>query len=1409
MKMKSQRPRRATILLMVVSLLALLFVIVTGFLALARVDRGVVVDLRRADLSDAIAEDTNALAMSLIRDQLVDDTGRVLGGGGPQTCSLEDISGYRNSNWLAPLEPVWDPTFLSSQFGWTGSWTVLEQLLWPAVTSLDASVSLDAPAPRRLEPARLFELMRDYDFSQLAFGGGSTGFTNVQWNARNPFMDADGDGVPDSHFLITASATELANAAAGRWVQLPAYDDATNPNRFLIYAIPPAGWVGLNYEKWQRYNEQARYDVALRIISHGGMVTLDSPTLYTAGNVAVTPFNRDFVVDQFDANRDPRDRRMSMLYNTPADEDRLFDELHANTAEVERGVRRRFLLPPAADLDGRRAVRRVPPILAELQGELTTHDGFPRTFLPSLGGVQQFGEPENWQRINVGGDEATSDRLPWAWAVSLDPTTYDVGGNPALDRLRAYDTRHLITTVNYSDDLARKQAHGDPDPLDATLNNRLKSYRGELKFYLGEASKAYVDLGGGRYAYDYRRGAVIVQRLARLFYDMLDSHDASDTDGWGTVFEADKINSTDPEQVVSRRQQAFMLAVNTVAFAAPRDDDRSAERGRIDVVSYVDADAPGIRTPEYVGYAPQPFFSEAIAYNEDQDDGDDHVAIAVELYNPNDLQPGFDATAPDNDPFALYLPQFAIAVGGVNPNAEVPGTHWRPLGDNPEFQGLPPIPNLAQRMSGRSFLTFAIRDSTPSGTHHFDSYVGTRTLSLDIRRPGTSDRVKLDLWRQGRYYDSATNTAYWRWFHVDRIQVFYPNRGDWASRYRDLAQAIHPTLPDPALSHQPYFGVVGGIDEVGQPVSRWARWSVVCAWDDDDTSDGESGFPHNEGGPTSGSPPSAIALRSALGASGQGAPAWFQRNAQNLEPLQPTLPIVPLMTMNAGPVGTTGALYERLNNLAMFGNPDDLRPRSFPTVGFMLFVPRYSHVHQVMLPGPPTPVFPTNLGIVATRTMSQTLEKERYRKHSRAANPWQVPADFGHMPIFDNTQAVKSGSYFDNTNGVGAVPWGLLVFDYFTTLNPVQDRNGDSQPDVDPLRIPGRININTAPWYVLANLPMLGPDASGYLPIIPTGSGTPPAAYPSPSFWDPNVAVLSGVVNPGPSEHHRLLATDPVYTHGGFDVPWAADASVGRYRLGPWLAQAAAAYRDGVQYLPDPVNYSALPFARYADSHLRGGNGAQYGPPVNPASAPAYRPATYGVFPGGGTPNGGIRGAAQAVSNARPQEYGFVTVGELLNVKGFDSSRHNELPAFPGDPPQNTALGRGDFVKAVSLMVLLDSQYLTTRSNTFTIYASVMDREDPQASVRSQVTVDRSNLLPRLTYAFYDPATGSQYSVAQADLTNPTITQLPLVPLLLDLQPQPITDGIPETPIRLTNDDAEPQVVAEQRVGYFNARYDD
>ena len=644
------------------------------------------------------------------------------------------------------------------------------------------------------------------------------------------------------------------------------------------------------------------------------------------------------------------------------------------------------------------------------------------------------------------------------------------------------------------------------------------------------------------------------------------------------------------------------------------------------------------------------------------------------------------------------------------------------------------------------------------------------------------------------------------WYHIDQIEIWStpPAADEWKSRARDASPSW-------------YLGSdVDGDTVVDAP----ARWNMV------------TGKEVEWGGLSSSPTTDTLGNRK-----------WLQDDPDNpgvtriVDPDQapgagttwvpPFAPTVPLITMNAGPGEVAGAvtsLAERLTNLPLFRDPTasinpracmDLRPRSFPTVGFMLFVPRFSHVRE----------FDETMTTTKRMPVSDALRQQwKGQPYLAGASPL-YPADFGHMPVFENRQDTESGTYL---NEVGAIPWGLLVFDYFTTLNPYQDRNADGEPDVDSLKIPGRININSAPWFVLADVPMLGvadgsnptPDPTSetsQLPIRWSDYGMQPAVSsaagylngpvaPSPEFWDPYAGMLVGVATDPwtTGTTFRMLSSDVRYHGGiygnlGLNVPYPADVS-GRYRLGPWLAQAAAAYRDGVQYVPTTTSLTYYVYG-YADRR----NGV--------ASTPYYPYRDSRTDDGTLLSYGTIRGAATTAAQP-PTEAGFVSVGELLNVMGFDSSTHVQLQTQSGYnlAVADTTLARGDYIKAVSVLALLDSQYLTTRSNTFTVYTSVIDREEPQRSVHSQTTIDRSNMLPRLSYAYYYPNDGTgvyYYPVSQylgQSVGNPIVLAetLPVVPLLRDLT----GDNIPETPVRMTNPNATPRVIAHEQVGYFSAQHD-
>ncbi len=86
--------------------------------------------------------------------------------------------------------------------------------------------------------------------------------------------------------------------------------------------------------------------------------------------------------------------------------------------------------------------------------------------------------------------------------------------------------------------------------------------------------------------------------------------------------------------------------------------------------------------------------------------------------------------------------------------------------------------------------------------------------------------------------------------------------------------------------------------------------------------------------------------------------------------------------------------------------------------------------------------------------------------------------DNGRMPVFDQT---KLAAIPDNPTTL-SIPWGQLVFDYFTALPLQHSRADEVEVDMTPkidmngLRVHGRVDINSAPWTVLSGLP--------YVPMI-------------------------------------------------------------------------------------------------------------------------------------------------------------------------------------------------------------------------------------------------------------------------------------------------------------------------------------
>jgi len=1396
------RRTRATVLLMVVGLLAMLFIIITAYITLARFDAVTLGLVQERFETDRIVDSVNTLVLSRMRDQWLDSDGQILAGGLERDAagnlqgvlpdySAEDIPGTGGSRYLASLEPVRDltkdPTAIDVNPG---------AFFWPAVTSLTGDDGVARTPTTGLNPTigqystSLDKLMglASTDFNDngvvdadefnfgLAYAGAASYSAQLARWARDPRNDADGDGIPDSSMQLTAPGTEAANAIGGITVRTPA-DEWDVP-------FVPAAVVGspgyAAYAAYKRFTDTARYGIGQRVISHGGMVSLDAPAY---GN-GINPWNRHFVANTFNWARSQLDGGRTLGW----DEDDLFDLIADNAAALEPILRRRggasanFLV----ELQGTQDYRRVVEALRELE------DRFPATFALN---IRQQDNP--WQRFNISARGIPSNRTAadwpaWRYSMTKDASRYNQGvlyGQGAFDlRLNWYDSKHLLTTTSYSDDLARDQG-------DVTNGNggQPQLVPGQLKFYLGDItapnngppprgafhSSGYFDINSGR---------MVIERLVAHFNEMLSGHD-----GWGST-------GTDTEGL-SRLEQARMLAVNTVAFAAPRMT--TAIPGYVDVISY----SPPLANIEYVGYGPQPYITQVLVHADaDWDDLDvdgtidpepedaikeKDTVFAIELYNPNDK---FAPVAGGPDEHALWLPQFAISFGDEYPGNPPSNDRLRILTTTPPpgFLGvttMTPPGGVTDRFPGRSYLTIRVddddgaafdndflRDHFPASGNWNATIEGVQQL-LD---PGRDRQAPLDevfvvkLWRGAdRNFDGDVDT----WYVVDEFVVNEPddprldpdNPADpvdpsWVNAYRDMQSERYFGF-DPSNALEPIAAwrmTVGFLPDKLQGVNVPGREMY-------DT-DVDGSFYSDQDGTGDASPKVTT---------------FGQANITNKGPT------VPLYTMNAPlpPSNLPGG------STFIHGS---YRPNSFPTVGFMLFVPRFSH--KATFGGLSGNAY-TPAGEVIREHM--IVREQHFNYHERTS----LPADLGHMPVFDNHQDARDSRYFAD-KAAGPVPWGQLVFDYFTTINPAGNDPTTTADDIDPYRIPGRININTAPWWVLARIPVVGPMSDGSLPLNQTALGTPP----SPAFWSSAAGILAGHAQ---TTFEPRLAFDAAASGERDMIQYNANADPTTafrwHYLGALLAQSLAAYRDRVPYAGDQFasNRCQLPDAGwtpywYADQRNSG---------LDPYPYRSTR----------------IYGQVRRTNNTNEEFRGFLTIGELANVKGFDSTlfyhptgivavEDGVQQAPPLDDPQapvNPAAPvkrafMGDYFKAVSLLALLDSNFITTRSNTFTVYTSVMDRENPQASVRSQVTIDRSNLLPRAVLKQVQIG-GDLYSIpglVASDNDN-SISRVygnygTLSGVYDDYASEP-----KETPRILTNATALPEIIAERRVGYYNAKFDD
>lgn len=166
---------------------------------------------------------------------------------------------------------------------------------------------------------------------------------------------------------------------------------------------------------------------------------------------------------------------------------------------------------------------------------------------------------------------------------------------------------------------------------------------------------------------------------------------------------------------------------------------------------------------------------------------------------------------------------------------------------------------------------------------------------------------------------------------------------------------------------------------------------------------------------------------------------------------------------------------------------------SYPTTGSLLLTMRYAHLYDAGgVPGINSLPF-NRLGAILGRDMTTEFDR----------------IDNGHMPVFDfafddsdsnplrrlpRHRAAPAYGVLGMVEGLDSLPWGQLIFDYFTSLpiTPCEPCDGmstcscpwylasgsqivNTQPWVDQggLRVRGRININAASRVALRGLPFI------------------------------------------------------------------------------------------------------------------------------------------------------------------------------------------------------------------------------------------------------------------------------------------------------------------------------------------------
>ncbi len=1036
------------------------------------------------------------------------------------------------------------------------------------------------------------------------------------------------------------------------------------------------------------------YELELRILPHGGMVLLDPLTHRSLLAQVIHP--RD--IDPGAANYSTIDRadfnaKLSSLAGT----------LSSDPGTDEGRLRRRFMLPPfgwSAE----------PSSLVQL--------------LPVSLGYADPANPANWQTNPVhhwwpfDDNVVASDRTRWQTLLTPGDgqgrALTDAGYAASTDQ---YDRRHLITAVN-SDDILRRQRDehrleeftGKAHPQDPVSDRTLffefmnpdvdgatdaghfitptpiyfdygRDESGQLRFN-GPGLRSRFSL---RDVLEVQRSGLVyneeanpsLKRMVQLTAYFLAMIQHTSVPG---------SNHLDPGlgDLVGQLRTAAQLAVNTIDFA---DADQTPTCFQWPAGS----SNPAVKV---VGVEKQPFITEVYAkvvYAAEEDKGSIVWRVqpsppsiyAVELYNPYDQ-------AIHLDDYALNVPPAQHDLSGL----VVPARRHVVIASYRDDQLLgvsPFIPNAVEDTNLFIFSDLSIDEGQEVelirlGAHNLTG--PDEDVVVDRIMPVNSPNLMGVNGLNGPATpDPDPNLHGWTRHPDDTTPPAHVGeqivRDSSLQRHKEL-DGQGPVFWHCTLSRQMLFS-----PDAPQDDTRPAQHSLL-------------------GNYIAGGPPTPNAGNQAFVArefTGVAIPGAYAE--------KPAIAAFPIVTADRGVASTTGGTL------------------AFPTTGTLLLVTRYAHLHHDQAgtsEDKPVTVAATEVAAGSGRT-PDTPE-------GRLEQMQQL--DNGHLPIFDTAQRCTDRTE-SPPQGRLDVPWGQLVFDYFTALPlqelvrtigfsvlppPLKDlgvkrmidlADADYEnayaylfPDyslVEPVeenlgpRVRGRININFAPWWVLDGLPVL-PDA-----LVGTSGAIPPGStYPLAGVCVPE--VVSGRLDADPTG----VMTNPNVTAG--NKQWDDDEKPGAVLMKALVDEVA----DGPPLgLPNVSPKLAKYMVSYRENRVVGGLDATTG------------------------------------------EVGFVTVGALCDVltripipanaadnpvlDAHDSPKvladlRNHLFTDPGPDRQP---GTADDIEArpfsylgylqlVAPVVRLQD-WATVKNHVFTVYATIRTTSDPQIKLRTQVTVDRTRCL--------------------------------------------------------------------------------